>query len=139
MRKTLLFMAGLLMVAGLAQADEPAIVNDPPSAWENFRRVLATVEPSGDAIWSMTGKEFKAGSSIRLYTAERINVPVVKDLDVRLGWFETKGLYGTLSLALDRATGKEVLGHVHLGWCAGYSFDNDRDGFITGPVVGGKF
>jgi len=136
------FIAGLAIVtffAGVALADEPAMLNDPQNAWDNFKKVVSMAEPSGDAIWDVHhGKEFQAGSSIRLYTAEKWAIPVVKDLDVRLGWFNAPGIYGTLSLALDRATGNPILRFVHVGWMVGASFDKGRDTVVTGPVVGVK-
>ena len=137
MKKFLLIAAVLLSCAGVVRADEPAIVNEPANAWENFRKVLETAEPSGDALFDISNGEFRVGSSIRLYTFERVHVPVVNDLDLRLGWMETQGLYGTLSLALDRVTGKEVLKHVHVGWYGGRQF-NEED-WMTGVVGGAKF
>ena len=138
MKNTLLFTVGILLVAGMAYADEPAILNAPGNAWDNAKKVLSMAEPSGDAIWSMTGREFKAGSSIRLYSADGLKTPILNDLEARIGWFETVGLYGTLSIALDRATGKEILKYVHLGWMVGFDGDKDRDQLVTGPVIGAK-
>ena len=50
--KKLIMVVGIMLVGitGMAWADEPAVVNDPPNAWDNFKRVLNTVEPSGDVI-----------------------------------------------------------------------------------------
>src|SRR3990167_6573701 len=95
-----LMLVGLLvgMFSGFAFADEPAVVNEPTSAWQNLVRILDTAEPSGDAIFNVADGDFAFGSSIRLYSAESLPVPVVNDLDLRAGWFETKGAYLTLSL-----------------------------------------
>lgn len=137
--KKLLIALGLVLVCQLsAYADEPAIVNAPGNAYENFKRAIGTVEPSADAMWNANGREFKVGSSIRLYSLEKVRFPVVNDLDFRLGWFETVGLYGTFSLALDRVTGKDVLKYVHVGWMFGADFDQEGSKWVTGPVVGAK-
>src|SRR3990167_10389275 len=125
--KKLLMVLGIMSIGitGAAYADEPAIMNKPGNAWDNFKRVLETAEPSGDALFDINDGEFRAGASIRLYTFEQVKVPVVNDLDLRLGWMETQGLYGTLSLALDRVTGKEVLKHAHIGWYGGRQFNEE--------------
>lgn len=127
-------LLGILLLGGTAFADEPAVINAPANAWDNFKRVINTVEPSADAIFDVRSGDVRFGSSIRLYTFEKIHP--VKYLDLRGGFFETKGLYATLSLALDRLTGNELLKHVHVGVPGGYDWDNHQG--VYGAVAGAK-
>ena len=133
-------IAGVLlsvaMLGGAAFADEPAIVNDPPNAWDNFKRAINVVEPSGDVLYSSLDGDFKYGSSIRLYTLERFNVPVVNDMDVRLGWLADQGSYLTLALALDRVTGNPALRYVSVGLSGGRDFQDDE--WLLGPTFSAK-
>lgn len=135
MKRVLLAMA-LLGMAGMAYADEPAVINEPGNAWDNFRRVISMAEPSADLIFDTQDGDFKLGSSIRLYTAEKLSIPVVNDLDARLGWLTDKGAYLTLSLALDRVTGKDILKYAHIGFAGGRDFSEDS--WFVGPVAGAK-
>ena len=115
-------------------------MNEPGNAWDNVKKTLSMAEPSADVLFDTQDGTFKVGSSIRLYSieniSEKIHVPFISDLDVRVGFQETKAAYATLSLDLARATGKDVLKYVHLGWFAGRSFDDHT--WETGPCVGGK-
>lgn len=132
----LLLVVALLGISGIAYADEPAIINEPKNALGNFKDVLSTVEPSADVLLDSQDGDVKFGSSIRLYSAESLPIPVVNDLDTRLGWLSDKGAYLTLSLALDRVTGKEILKHVHIGFAGGRDFSEDS--WFVGPVAGAK-
>ena len=141
MKKQMLsLMVGLVLMGGLAFADEPAIINSPENAWDNVKRTLGMAEPSADVLFDTQDGSFKVGSSIRLYSienvSEKIHLPFISDLDVRVGWLETKGAYATLSLDLARATGVDALKFVHLGWFGGRSFDDHT--WDTGPVAGAK-
>lgn len=133
--KRFLFLVGLVLTcSGLAWADEPAVVNDPGSAWENFKKVINTVEPSADALYNTQDDDFHAGTSIRLLTLEKVRW--LKWLDLRGGWSETKIGYSTVSLALDHLTGQELLKHAHVGWWGGRDFDDHE--WATGPLLGAK-
>lgn len=140
--KKLIMVVGIMLVGitGMAFADEPAIVNNPGNAWDNVKKALGTAEPSADILFDTQDGSFKVGSSIRLYSienvSEKIHVPFISDLDVRVGWLETKGAYATLSLDLARATGVDALKYVHLGWYGGRSFDDHT--WDTGPIAGAK-
>ena len=140
MKKLLLVLGMVILAAGPVLADEPAIVNDPGNAWENVKNALGMAEPSADVLFDTQDGTFKFGSSIRLYSienvSEKIHVPFLSDLDVRVGWLETKGAYATLSLDLARATGVDALKFVHLGWYGGRSFDDHT--WDTGPIAGAK-
>lgn len=132
--KKLLLMAAIMMTAGIAQADEPAIVNEPGQASENFKQTLSTLEPSADVLFNAADNDFSAGSSVRLVTLEKVKY--LSWLDGRAGWAETKIAYGTLSLALDRVTGQEILKHAHLGVWGGRDFDDHEFGY--GVIAGAK-
>jgi hypothetical protein len=143
MRYLLIAMLGLVMFSGIVQADDPveapAVLNDPSSAWENFKEVVSTLEPSADVIADFNHKsEFKVGSSIRLYSFEKWENPVINKFDTRVGWLETHGAFGTLSLALDRVTGNDLLKNVHISGLVGGDFDRERDQLVLGGSVGAK-
>ena len=136
MIKPIMLAVGLVLVAGIASAD-PGVLNDPKSAGESIKEAIGAVNPSGDALFDVDG-QFRAGASIKLYSAEKLTIPVLNDLETRIGWMETQGLYGTLSINLEKATGQELLKYCHVGWYAGVDFGQDGNEWSTGPVVGVK-
>ena len=134
MNKLFAVMVSVLLMSGTAFADEPAVVNDPSNAWDNFKQAVSVLEPSVDVLHNAADNDFHVGSSVRLFTLEQWKY--TKWVDLRVGWSETKIGYGTLSLALDRVTGVDVLKHAHLGFWGGRDFDGDEFGY--GLIAGAK-
>lgn len=132
--KRLLLAVAMLGMAGMAHADEPAVLNEPGNAWDNFKQAVSVLEPSADVLWNVADDDFHVGSSVRLFTMEQWKP--VRWLDNRWGWSETKIGYSTLSLALDRVTGVDVLKHAHLSTFGGRDFSDSE--WVYGLSAGAK-
>ena len=135
--KRLLFWVGLMLAyTGVVFANEPAVLNDPKNALEDSKETVSAIQPSADLIYNTADGDWYPGASIRLYTADGLKDSRLNGLDIRLGLFETKGVYSTLSLDLARITGKDILKYINLGFAGGRNFDDHE--WIYGPVFGLK-
>lgn len=120
-------LIGVLMLSGVAVADEP-VLNDPQGFYEKTKAVVKASDPRVGAFWNVEVNEWQALTAAEVYTKE-ING---YELSGVLGYGVNKTLVGAIETDVFAGIGKLTGSTIKIPWISvnvgfgtGYSWDSE--------------